>query len=528
MSSSSRSSSPSASADRRPAPVTVGAVLGLALALVLAGSFGFAGGAQAAAGHFTYSTGSGDPQDWAGYGDSIMAGYCGIFCSLKSYASYYADSAASENGWDVFLDAFPHSGETTIQIYDEMANTHNAELRAADLVIWSAGGNDFLNARSSYRSSCDEGALDQALADWRADWDLILSLVSAEAAPGARIRTMDIYYPDPDADRQSFCGSKSHFEAFFPRLIDAGDYMCQTAAAAGFLCADSISAMNCDEIDANHTLDPDCYDPSGSNFRDPLTVVKYVDGQPTSWPSASNSGMIQSDRTHPGAAGHRYIAAAHHDLGYADGSGGSVCGDAVCDADEDALSCPADCPDVCGDALCTGLEDPLSCPADCADVCGDGLCSGSEDTTNCVADCGSFCGDGVCNGSEDDLNCAEDCALACIPDGGGLGCDSSTPCCSGLGNCTGGRPADRVCASSPGVCGDGVVEGDEECEAGVPLADTCTSIGFDGGTLACNTSTCIYDTTGCTGGSCLPSKSACTDNIECCSGNCRNGECKGN
>lgn len=482
--------------------------------------------ARAGAGHFTYSTGSGTPQTWAAYGDSIIAGYCGIFCSLKSYASYYADSAAMQNGWAVDLDGFPHSGETTIQIYDEMANTHNAQLRAADLVIWSAGGNDFLDARSAYASSCDLAALDQALDDWKADWDLIISLVSSESDPGARIRTMDIYYPDPDRDRNNFCGSLSDFEAFYPRLLAAGDYICNTAASAGFLCADSLTAMNCDEIDASHAIDPNCFDPSGSNFRDPLDVIKYVDGVPTSWPSANNSGMIQSDRTHPGAAGQQYIAAAHHQLGYSDFGG--FCGDATCDPGETPVSCPADCPDVCGDTLCTGSETVLSCPADCPDVCGDTYCTGSESTANCPADCGSLCGDGVCNGSETQASCPVDCSPVCVADGQGAPCTSTTNCCSGFGNCTGGKPSNRVCAASPSVCGDGFVEGNEECEAGVPLADTCTSLGFESGTLSCDGASCLYDTSACVAGSCAGNKEACTFDADCCSLNCRNGSCKGN
>jgi len=205
-----------------------------------------------------------------------------------------------------------------------------------------------------------------------------------------------------------------------------------------------------------------------------------------------------------------------------------VCGDGLCSGGEDPLGCAVDCPDACGDGLCTGSENPVTCSQDCADFCGDGLCSGDEDTTNCVADCGSACGDGVCNGSEDEVACPDDCASACIPDGGGLGCDAATPCCSGVGNCTGGKPSNRVCALTSSNCGDGIVEGAEECEAGVPLADTCTSLGFDGGSLACNTSTCVYDTSGCTGGSCLPAQAACADSTDCCSGNCKRGECKGN
>lgn len=484
--------------------------------------------AHAGAGDFSYSTGSGTAQDWSGFGDSILAGYCGLFCSVKSYGSYYADYAAAENDWAVNLQARPQSGETTIQIYDEM-NIHIDELRNADLVLWSAGGNDFLGARDDYKSTCNEAGLNQALQDWRADWDLIISLVSAEAAPEAMIRTMNVYYPDPDRDRASFCGSVSDFEVFYPLLLDAGDYMCTTAALAGFQCADSIAAMNCDEVDANHTIDPNCLDPSGDNFRDPLAAIKYVDGVATSWPNASNSGMIQSDRTHPGSVGHQYIARAHHELGYEDAPTSSFCGDAVCDIGEDAATCPSDCPDVCGDGLCTGSEDAATCGSDCPDVCGDGLCTGPEDTTDCPADCGTLCGDGVCNGSETDVDCPDDCAVACIADGDGLGCDNSTPCCSGVGNCTGGKPANRVCATAPSVCGDGVVEGGEDCEGGVPLADSCETLGFSSGTLACETASCSYDTSGCSGGTtCGGNKAVCSVNSDCCSNRCQGGACKGN
>lgn len=117
----------------------------------------------------------------------------------------------------------------------------------------------------------------------------------------------------------------------------------------------------------------------------------------------------------------------------------------------------------------------------------------------------------------------------CVADGDGLGCDASTPCCSGTGNCTGGKPANRVCAPSASVCGDGVVEGSEDCEAGVPLADTCQTLGFDSGTLACDEASCTYDTSACVGGTtCGGNKASCSVNSDCCSGNCNGGTCRGN
>jgi formylglycine-generating enzyme required for sulfatase activity len=168
----------------------------------------------------------------------------------------------------------------------------------------------------------------------------------------------------------------------------------------------------------------------------------------------------------------------------AEGAGGSQCGNSVCESTESPLTCPSDCADDCGDTLCSGAEDALSCPIDCPQSCGDGICTGSESTVTCWPDCGS-CGDGVCDPSENQTSCAADC----------------TP-----------------------VCGNRRVEGTEQCEAGVPLGASCTSLGFAGGTLTCQASTCRFNTSGCV--SCKPRLSSCTKNSQCCSGSCRLGRCR--
>jgi formylglycine-generating enzyme required for sulfatase activity len=169
-----------------------------------------------------------------------------------------------------------------------------------------------------------------------------------------------------------------------------------------------------------------------------------------------------------------------------EGAGGSECGNSACESTEDAITCPADCTGYCGDTLCTGGENALSCPSDCPQACGDGVCTGFENVVSCWRDCG-FCGDDVCDPSESQASCAADC----VP-----------------------------------VCGDGVVQGTEQCEAGVPLAASCTSLGFDGGTLACNASTCTFNTSGCFDVPCKPRLFRCAKNSECCSGNCRFGRCR--
>jgi hypothetical protein len=47
------------------------------------------------------------------------------------------------------------------------------------------------------------------------------------------------------------------------------------------------------------------------------------------------------------------------------------------------------------------------------------------------------------------------------------------------------------------VCGDGTIEGGEHCEGTDLAGQDCASLGFTGGALSCDPTTCFYDTTGC-------------------------------
>ena len=62
------------------------------------------------------------------------------------------------------------------------------------------------------------------------------------------------------------------------------------------------------------------------------------------------------------------------------------------------------CP-VCGDYVCNGNEDVYNCN-DCA-VCGDYICSPGE---TCSQDCGGYCGDYICDYNEDQWSCPQDCS----------------------------------------------------------------------------------------------------------------------
>ena len=203
----------------------------------------------------------------------------------------------------------------------------------------------------------------------------------------------------------------------------------------------------------------------------------FIRGGSYAW-SAEMTAAIRQDDDYPdresGAVGFRVASVEG-------GAGGTECGDGACESPENALTCPADCPEACGDGICSLGEDAGSCLDDCPSQCGDNLCTGNETANNCHVDCGS-CGDNLCTGWENSTICPADCGP---------------------------------------VCGDGDVEGNEQCEAGVPLDDTCESLGFDSGTLACNASSCTYDTSDCSEDQCLPRRASCSSDADCCSGDCR-------
>jgi formylglycine-generating enzyme len=270
----------------------------------------------------------------------------------------------------------------------------------------------------------------------------------------------------------------------YPAGTDA-QIVCSTPSAAG-------NRANCGGV-AQGLTDVGSYPGSpspngtfdqGGNIAEWTDTLVFMDmravrGGSAGSPAGSLRGQIQ-EYDEPGFEGYGFRVAS------LEGTVGTVCGDGVCESPENALTCPGDCPTLCGDGLCSGDESPLSCSADCPHQCGDGLCSGAENVFNCSPDCG-FCGDDVCDPSENASTCAVDCGP---------------------------------------VCGDAIVEGTEQCEAGVPLADSCTSLGFRGGTLACHTSTCLYNTSTCTSTSCLRWMARCSNDAQCCSGDCRSGRCR--
>jgi len=190
-----------------------------------------------------------------------------------------------------------------------------------------------------------------------------------------------------------------------------------------------------------------------------------------------------------------------------------VCGEC---ADDDFCGNPENCVD---DGLCDPYNEGCECSdcvvhPHCSPVCGDGvaagddLCDGDDlGGQTCIAQ--GFAGGGV-------LACDDACALntdACLADevcGDGFigeteGCegdDLAGQTCMSLGFADGDLACSDTCeldtSACTDVCGDGMSTGLEECDGDDLGGQTCVSQGFaGGGALSCSVDACTFVTEGC-------------------------------
>ncbi len=172
----------------------------------------------------------------------------------------------------------------------------------------------------------------------------------------------------------------------------------------------------------------------------------------------------------------------------------------------------------CDDGLfCTGAETCVggSCQSS-GDPCGGGtVCNEATDSCDAPA-CDD---DGSCEAGEDCNNCPNDCRSKT----GGK--PSGRYCCDGdLPDC-----GDTRCSESGWSCGGGGgCTSDPECDDGAWCngAETCVGGSCQSGTDPCPGQGCDETNDVCI--TCAGNKDPCNNNGDCCSGNCRNGRCKGN
>jgi lysophospholipase L1-like esterase len=260
------------------------------------------------------------------FGDSIAAGYCGIFCRLDSYAVYYGRRVADAKDATVSYRGHAQSGDVMSQIANRVAS-NLTDLRAADYVTIGGCGNDFLNARSTYRGQSDctnEAVLATALDTCRTNLVRALNTIAANRKAGSTVVVMANYYPGLATDRGRTCGAGTHFDVFIDYILEANWTACNEAWARGFKCVDGLAAFNAADVDTAADADatPDIDQVRLNQATDANNFPGYynrvfaektalIDANTKRTTSTTTVDYLQSDDVHPTAAGHQRLAAEH-------------------------------------------------------------------------------------------------------------------------------------------------------------------------------------------------------------------------
>lgn len=260
------------------------------------------------------------------FGDSIAAGYCGIFCRLDSYSVYYGRRVADAKDATVSYRGRAMSGDLMSAIANKVAN-NLTDLRAADYITIEGCGNDFLNARSTYRgqSSCtNETVLATALDTCRSNLIRALNTIATNRKAGSQVVVMSLYYPGMNSDKGRTCNGGSHFDVFVDYIAEANWTMCNEAWARGFKCADGLASFNAADVDTTLDADstPDIDQVRINQATDQNNFPAYynrilankavlTDSNTKRTGTSTVVDYLQSDDTHPTAAGHQRLAAEH-------------------------------------------------------------------------------------------------------------------------------------------------------------------------------------------------------------------------
>jgi len=497
-----------------------------------------------------------------GYGDSIYAGYYGSISRVAVRAAPWVEGEYLSAAWNADIEVIRRakSGAVASDIYNSKIVSERSYMQSPNtrIVTFEMCGNDGLQARSDLAGqsgTCNYGVLATALANCTTYQELAMQYINANAHPNTELKIVaNLYYPGYAADDgPANCTDATtglhpnRQDVMMPYLVRMNWRACNFANTYGFECADSFAEyMGAD------------YDSNGDGLVD-SEALRYVQGESENdyvtritqtlrstvrdanvhLASAGTSyDYIQSDDTHPTYSGGTVS------VGFLGGTGtGSSAPDypTITDGKNPiwnqlghermgwSLWAFSDTSVTTTTTTTTTTIATSTSTSTTSSTVATTTTTSTSTTSSTVATTTTTSSTSTTIASTTSTTVATTTTTTtlppeCVADGDGAPCTSSTNCCSGVGNCTGGKPADRVCAPPPAICGDGVVEGSEQCEAGVPLADTCTSLGFGGGTLACDGS-CQYDTSGCTGGTCGQFKDPCSAPSDCCSGRCTGGTC---
>jgi lysophospholipase L1-like esterase len=185
-------------------------------------------------------------------GDSIASGFS-IGPRVTPYPNRYRDHIQNDTGNSVALDNQAKEGDTSDDLRALLQQDDvRVAVSGANIVTWNIGGNDMRLARRDYRDGVcggvdNEDCLRETQASLLSNWDAIIHEITQLADPAAVIvRTMDVYNPyvSEDMNTDTTGDGTSDFQVFKPYFDVINAYMCDSALAAGVLCAGVYEAFN--------------------------------------------------------------------------------------------------------------------------------------------------------------------------------------------------------------------------------------------------------------------------------------------
>jgi cysteine-rich repeat protein len=414
--------------------------------------------------------------------------------------------SAALSGQNWIIHRRCQSGAVASGIFSRMTSaTDKAFMQDAStrIVMFEMCGNDFLQARSNFKSStgtCNYSGLDTAASNCRSFTQQAMDFINTTANANTKLKiVMNLHYPGYDADNAlSGCtdattGQKVNMQdLFLPRLLESDWNTCNFAAQKGFICSDAFAEFMARDYDSNSDgkIDSDAIryiqGESLANYKARVIALKSTlrDSKFHMVNSTTTFNYLQSDDTHPSFEG----ATASTNLGlttpggnvtvlfttagaYPDGKnphwnqnghdrsgwglnpGGSLtpekCGNGI---SNETSWLPS------GTAVVEGCDDGNTtngdgCSSSCTVETG-WACSGSPSM------CAPVCGDGLVTGAEqcDDSNttAGDGCSATCTVEPG-FSCMGHPSTCSA-------------------ICGDGLVVNGEGCDDGnLANGDGCSS-----------------------------------------------------
>lgn len=556
------------------------AVMALVATMLVAAHAGASTVAQNSAWNIT-RTGSTQTYRVVAYGDSIFAGYTGATSiAMRAGPHVTAEYTAALTGQRVDVRRRCQSGAVASAIYNRInSSTDRAFMQdpTTRVVMFEMCGNDYLQARSSFRSAsgtCNYAGLNTAGANCRTYTELAMQNINQFAHANTQLKiVMNLYYPGFNADNTySNCtdavngdpanGNRVHMRTLFlPLLVESNWWTCRYAEQYGFECSDAFALYMARDYDSN-----------GDGLKD-SDAIRYVKGESLNDYKArvlalagtlrdSNTKLVsstttfdylQSDDTHPtfeGSTHSTFLTTPGGNVSvffatsgaYPDGKNPHWNWNGHDRMGWGLRPTGSFTPPRCGNASIETVWLPSGTPRDepCDDgnnVVGDGCSAMCEIETGWACSgapsmCAPVCGDGLVTGGE---HCDDGNTLS------GDGC--SDTCTIETGYDCGGNPS--TCQT---VCGDGLVVGAEGCDDGnLGDADGCSSgctveagwscsgepsmcapICGDGlivGTEECDDATANGTLEGCCSESCayLPQGTACDDG-EVCTDNVCDGQ----